>query len=440
MMPPVVLIALFFFQQEVCMGIGTSIGVLGPAAMHSDTRVQGYDKKLRAKALVTDIWTKLSGIYDPEKDTVPKDKILIKIDSKALAGSIEATITMKLKLRGTAVYGNNNAIGTEERPVTKSMKVYCNNLRKVVTTPGYGRRKLEGDPYGLYEQHIDDLSDWNKEHEGLEIRSGFVEQYGETLPFGDTAGTCVRNFHPKIFVCGLGSHANAKPAYSTNKATYSTNIVQKVIDAGGGDIAPTAGQTLNQPNASHLMNMAVAERITPIKIPGLPGGSGWVVIISELQAMYFGDPAWSARNFGSLYKDITQLNDKVMKWDGVVGSWKKLLFIEDPRMPTLMPSGSSAPYGLTAGYLRPGDVDERNRDERDVIDLFMLCGEAAMWQWTPEKLHHIQQTDDYGAVKGHGTALVRGCGLVAYDRGLSDGEGTELFGSILGLCRLPAYV
>ena len=426
--------------MNISLTTGSQIGVAPPTALEVQSRVVGYDKRLRMKALVTDIWSKLSGIYNPERQSLP-DAIKMMVGANVLSDSLEAVITMKLKLRAGGVLGNNFAIGTEERPVTKAFKIYCNNLRKVVDTPGYGRRNIEAKPYGLYEQHVEDLGDWNKEMEGLEIRQTVVERYGETLIYGDTAATCVRNWNPNIFICGRGSHyRNAQPAYSTNRNTYTQNIVAGVIAAGGGSLTPTNTQVLNQVNASHLQNMAIAQRITPISIPGLPGGKGYVVLISELQAMYFGDPAWANRNFGDLWRDIGRQNDLVMKWPGVIGSWKKLLFVEDPRMPTLIPTGTNQPYGLSAGYLWPGDVDERERDNSDVIDCFMLCGQAAVVTWTPEKLHHIQMSDDYGAIMGHGTALVRGCQMPVYDQ-QTPGVGTqEQYSSILGLARLPAYV
>lgn len=414
------------------------IGVLAPNAIDANSAIKGYDKKLRMKSLVDDIYNDLGGLYNTEKKTIP-NAIYMTVQMQALEGSQSATITMKKPLSAAGVYGNAVAIGNEERPVTKTMTIYRNNCRKVVTTPGYGVRKLDAEAYKLYEQHIDDLATWNKEQEGLEIRQAFVQRFGETLIYGDTLANCSRNYNPNIFVCGLPLRS-ASPVYSSNVTTYTTNIVNTIVAAGGGSIIPTVGQTLNQPNLSNISNFALARRISTLKIPGLPGGRGYVLTISELQAVYLGDPAWSARNLGDLYTKVANLPEKVQQWSGVIGAYKDLLIVVDPRQPTLNPTGSSSPYGLSAGYLWPGDIDLRYRDERDACDTAFLHGAASIVKWEAEKLHHIQQTDDYGAVVGHGTGCVRGVQDPLFDQQTPNMGSWEKFNNVLVLCRIPDYV
>ena len=414
------------------------IGVVAPTALPAQSMITGYDKKLRMKSLLQDIYGKLEGLYNTEKKSIP-NAIYMQVAEEAISDSTTAVITMKKPLSSAAVYGNAIAIGNEELPVTKALTIYRNNLRKVVSTPGYGVRALDAAAYKLYEQHIDDLSTWNQEQEGLEIRQAFLQRYGQTLVNGDTAATCVRNWNPNIFVCGLALRS-ASPTYSSNVATYTTNIVTTITRAGGGSIIPTVGQTLNQPNLSNISNFAMARRISTMDIPGLPGGKGYVLTISELQATYLGDPAWTARNLGDLYKHVTSLPEKVQNWPGVLGAYKDLLLVVDPRQPTLNPTGSTSPFGLSAGYLWPGDVDLRYRDDRDVCDTAYLHGRGSIVKWVAEKLHHIQQTDDYGAVVGHGTACVRGIQLPVYDQQVPNMGSWEYFSGVLVLCRIPDYV
>jgi hypothetical protein len=414
------------------------IGVLAPNGLDTNSQIKGYDKKLRMKSMLDDIYNDMSGLYNTEKKTVP-NAIYMEVQKASMEGTVSATVTMKKPLSASGVYGNSVAIGNEERPITKSMTIYRNNCRKVVTTPGYGVRKLDAEAYKLYEQHIDDLSTWNKEQEGLEIRQAFVQRWGETLIYGDTAATCSRNYNPNIFVCGLPLRS-ASPTYSSNSATYTTNIVNKITDAGGGSILPTVGQTLNQPNLSNISNFAMARRITPLRIEGLPGGRGYVLTISELQAVYLGDPAWSARNLGDMWIKSAALPERTQKYTGVLGAYKDLLIVVDPRQPTLNPTGSSSPFGLSAGYVWPGDIDLRYRDERDACDTAFLHGQASLVKWVAEKLHHITQTDDYGAVVGHGTACVRGIQDPLYDQQTPNMGSWEKFNNVLVLCRLPDYV
>jgi hypothetical protein len=418
------------------MGAGSQIGVLAPTQLPANSRIRGYDKQLRAKGLLEDIYAKLSGEYNTEKKSIP-NAIYMTISDAALSETEQATITMKLKLRDAAVYGNNFAIGTEELPRTRTMTIYRNNLRKTVSTPGYGKRKLDAAAYGLFEQHIDDLADYAKEHEGLEIRQAGVERYGETLRHGDTQATCVPHWNRNIFVSG-NALRSCRPAFSNTLATYTQNIVARVLAAGGGAIAPTVNQTLNQPNLSNASNFALQQRIARLSIPGLPGGRGFILTMSELQATYLGDPAWSQRNLGSLYTQLTSLPEKTQNWPGVLGAYKDFLLVVDPRQPTIVVGGTSEPYSLTAGYMWPGEVDQRSRDDANTLDTFFIWGKGGLANWYPEKLHHIQQVDDYGAIVGHGFGLVRGVSEAIYFDQNSANE--EQFTSVLGICRIPDYV
>jgi hypothetical protein len=413
------------------------IGVQTPSLIPSNSKIIGFDKKLQMKALKYDIYTKMTGSYNTVKKIMP-NAIIMQVDDAALSDSTEAVITLKLKLSGNGVYGTNYAIGTEERPVTRAVKIYRNNLRKTVTTPGYGVRRLDAKGYKLYEQHVDDLAVWNEEHEGLERRQAVLERYGETLVYGDTAASVTRNWNRNIFVCGLDIR-DAVPTYSPTVATYTANIVAKLQSSGGGSIKiPTVTQTLNQANLSNISNYCLDQNISRLRIPGLQGGEGFIMTISERQATYLGDPSWSSRNLGSLYKDCAALPEKVMNWPGVLGAYKDLLFVVDVRQPTIDITGTSAPFGLSAGYLWPGDDDQRGRSQDTVCDTVFVHGKGSCINWYPEKLHHITQLDDYAAMLGHGTALVRGIQTPHYTD--ENGLNPEQFTSAVALCRLPRYV
>jgi hypothetical protein len=417
--------------------MGSQLGVLAPSAIANDSRIIGYDKKLQMKALLEDIYTELTGHYNTEKKTLPKNALRLQISDGALSDSSEAVITMKMPLTGVGVTGNDFAIGQEERPVTRATRIYRNDLRKPVTTPQYGVRALDAKGYKLYEQHVDDLGPWNKEHYGLEIRQAILETYGETLVYGDTAAACVRNWNMNMFVCGLPLR-DARPTYNSTVADYTTNIVGKVNDSGGGDIkTPHVGQTLNIPNLDNISNFAMNRRIARLNIPGVTGGRGYIVTISELQANYLGSPAWSERNLGAVHITKAALPEKVMNWPGVIGAYKDLLIVVDPRQPTIDITGTSQPHGLSAGYMWMGDNDQRNRDQDTVLDTVFILGNGSFIDWYPEKLHFVFQLDDYTKIKGVATALVRGVQTPVYTD--DNTANPEQFGSAVALCRLPEY-
>lgn len=416
-----------------------AIGVNAPAALSAQSQKLGFDSELRMKSLLESIYTDLKGLYNTEKKSIP-NAIYMEIQEAALSDTHTATITMLLKLSQTGVYGNAVAIGQEELPTTKAGTIYRNNCRKVVAQPGYGARELDARHLKLYKEHVNNLGDWNKEEEDLEIHQGLLETFGETLRHGDTAAVCVPNWNANMFIAGLDMFDANQPVYSSNPATYSNNIVAGILASGGGSLAAIPNQTLNQPVLSNLSNFTLARRITPIRIPGLPGGKGYVMTISEIQAMYLGDPVWSARNLGSLYIQLNNLPEKVQNWTGVLGAYKDLLIVQDVRQSTVLPAGSSAPYSLTAGYMWHGDTDLRNRNNPFIRDVVMVHGAGAVWKWYPQKIHFIDQKDDYGAIEGVGTACVRGIGSLVLDQQTPIAGSHEQFSSVCCLCSMPDYV
>ena len=415
------------------------LGVLSPDVLPSNSQIKGFDKKLRMKALLEDIYEDLKGMYSNETKQIP-NAIRMMVNEKEKAQSNSVTITMILRLKGMGIYDPNVAIGNEERPETRTFTIYRNIVRKVVTTPGYGPDDLDARPYGLYENFVDQLAIWNKEHKGLSIRQAILEQYGESLVHGRTLAVSQRNWTPNILVCGLDI-SQMQVAYNTNRANYSTAIINRILTSGGGSLNQLVSQTLNMPNLSNAQNLAIDNRITKLKIPGLPGGMGWVLTISERQAVYLGDPAFSTRNMGHFYVEKAALPETVQNWRGVLGKYKSFLIVEDVRQPTLKISGTSEPYGLTAGYVYPGDDnDERDRDEAYTRDTAFILGKASVVDWVAMPLRHIRQSDDYGIIQGHGTALVEGVSMPIFDQQNPEAGTHEQYSSMTLVCGLPSYV
>ena len=429
---------MFSAVKRICLSEVGGVGVNAPPIMPAQSQKVGYDSELRMKSLLQSIYTDLKGHYNTETKKM-SNGIYIQIGNDVISDSTRAVITMKLHLRGAGVMGNAIAIGQEEAPVTKAATIYRNNCRKVVSKPGYGVRELDANYLDLYKQHVDDLGPWNKDQEDLEIHQALVEQFGETLRWGDTAAACVPNWNANIFVAGIPL-AGAHPVYSTNPAVYTQRIANAVLASGGGSFAPIVNQTLNMPNLSNLSNFAIARRIARLNIPGLPGNKGYILSISELDAVYLGDPVWSARNLGSQYIQLNRLNERVQNWTGVLGAYKDMLIVQDMRLATILFAGTNTPYSMTAGYMWHGDTDQRNRDNPWTRNCCMLHGQAPLYKWYPQKIRFINQMDDYGAINGVGTQCVRGIGHMMYDQQVPVAGSHEQFGSVMCLTSMPDYI
>jgi len=367
------------------------------------SRVIGFDTRLQAFSQIVDIYSDLSGVYNRKNEQFPKDAIRMKVlDQDKSVG----TITIKEGLSTAGVYGNTAALGTEEVPVTHTLNTYQNNYRKVIPKPGYGLRKLEADNYGLYEQHEKDMGPWGKEEHGYCIRRAILERYSPNLLAGDTAAVCTPWWNPNIFIPTIGSLPAAHPAFSRNRATHTNNIVNALIATGGLGQLPT--RCLSAPVLDDLSNYCLAMRLRPLAIPGLPTGEGFVVTISEIQAALISNSTWATNNLGNLFVARDRLDKRVQVWEGVIGSYGNLLLIVDPRMPTLLPSGSAEPFSLQAGYMVWNSTDLRFRGQPNCKDLAFVHGAGTFIEVEGEKVHWIKDQRDYDFHKGLGIAGVRG--------------------------------
>ena len=416
------------------------VGVLPVTALAAASQIAGFDKELRMKSVLDDIYEQFSGLYFLDRKSIPDDALRLKVDAKAKAESNSVTITMMLHIRGGGVYDPATLIGTEVRPTTYSLIIRKNIVRKAVTSPGYGPDEEDARPYGLYKEWIDALALWNKEHHGWSIRQAILEQFGESLVHGRTLAASPRNWNVNILVGGLG-RVNMQVNYNNNRAALTTSMVNRILLSGGGTMNPLITQMLNQPNLSNACLLALDNRLAKLKLPGMPGDGGYLATISEIQHTYLGDPAWSARNLGTEWSNVTELNDKVQQWSGIIGKYKNLYICIDERQPTIKVSGTSSPFGLSAGYVLMGDVDNRDRGNLWTRDTMFIMGKAAIVDWLSDPLRHITQDDDYKMVMGHGTAVVEGISQPIFGRaeGLT-GTALEQYSSMVMILGLPEYV
>jgi len=62
--------------------MGVNIGVVVPGQIASNSKITGFDKKLRMKALADDFYSQLRGVYNTVKKTVPNAIIMDVMDWK----------------------------------------------------------------------------------------------------------------------------------------------------------------------------------------------------------------------------------------------------------------------------------------------------------------------------------------------------------------------
>lgn len=416
--------------------------ILGQAALPAQSQVASFDKMLRFRSRLKDIYVNLDGLYKRTEREIP-NAIYMKVD-EGTQGTNNITITMKLPLTGAVVRGNNRLGGTEEQPNTKAVTLYRNNYKKAVSTEEYGVRHLDQIDYGLYKQHVKDLSPWAQQNHGLDIRMAFLRRYSFNLLAGDTVNVCIPEWNPHFYVQGASDVQ--QPAYNSNDALYTNNIVNAILNAGGGSLAPTIGQAISFRALNKIAEKALDEKLYTLDIEG---SDAYILVLSPLQAQILTDPTWvnatgGLTSGGGVWMQTSALPDKVQQWYNIIGCFRSSIGVNiycvvDPKCPTLLPSGTAEPFSLADNYVWPGDVDLRNKNAINMRDACYLLARAALVAWEPEKLHFVKQDDDYYRIMGHGVAGVRGIQLPIYDQQNPNATSREYYGGMVCVFARPAY-
>lgn len=397
-----------------------------------------YNTKLQQKMQIKSIYTMNKGLYNRKNQAWPKDGIMMKVGGDSYT---EQSVTWKDGLRNAGVYGQAQARNSEEDVRTANLRVYQDNVRKVIPKPGYGRRKLEADRYKLYDQHEQDVVVWNQEQEDYEIQMSQLERYGPNLvdANADASAFCTQWWNPNMFIPTGGINdwngTIGQPIFSRTRATH-TNRIGDVMDATGGINSQLAARTLTAPVCEDLSNWVLAKRISQFRIPGLMADMGVVVTISELQASYFSNPSFASNNLGSYYLSLGQFPDETrMRWPGLIGGYNNLLFVVNPRQPTVRFTGSAPSWGMSAHYMVWNSRDLRLRGNTGVHDTLFVHGENSLVHVEGERIHWVEDDQDYHFRLGVGSALVRGYNLPIYL--YSTSTAIEYYGGAVGILDLP---
>jgi len=404
--------------------------------LDSNAVIRRFSTELRRKAILKSIYTHLRGetlLYKGQEMAIP-DGIYTKIKTSDLAGANNVRIVMKENITGNIIRGRGVALGTEIAPAIKTGTIYRNNYRFVVQDePGYGEDKLDAAPYRLYQEHVNGLAPHAAAEEDLEIHMALVETYGWNLMAGSTINVCPSQWNRNCYVIGAAN----QPLFHPNYATYTNRIASAINNAAGGDgrFAQSSRQMLTGVTMDNILRWALRRRMKPLTIGGR---HAFVMTISPIGAQRFSDPGF-ADSMASRWTTAGQItNEKVQNWYGLLGKWQSavgadIYVVVDERHATLLVSGSSEPFGMTAGYVWPTDNDLRNLDNDETRDVYVLHGMGALVNWEAEPLHLIQDDYDYDIRKGKGYAGVRGIQQLQFDTNpsSSDGSGREYWGSAM---------
>jgi hypothetical protein len=406
-------------------------------SINSSLPVRKFSRKLRRRAILKDIYAPGVGaagediIFKRQEISIPNG-IYTKISPEDTSGANNVRIALKMDMDGDILRGNTVALGREVRPEVKSGDIFRANYRFVAQDePGYGENRLDAEWYQLYQEHVKDLAPHAEAELGLEIRQAFVETFGWNLW---VKNTCTPRWSRHFYVAGINSIYN-QPNFHPDLATYTNRIVNAMNTASGGNglFAQTAAQMLNGKVMDDLARYAILRKLWPLYVDGK---QAYILTISPLQAARFSNPRFTD-TLGDRWASVSRFqNDTAQHWLGMLGKWVSaagvtIYVVIDYRLPTLIPTGTSEPWGLRAGYVWPQQRDLRELENPLVRDASILHGSGGVVNWEPEKMHFIVQDWDYGVRLGKGYAGVRGVQQLQYDSTPVDptGRGREYFGS-----------
>lgn len=414
----------------------STIEATAQGVLPAGSRMTGYDKKLRIRAQLKDIYVNLPGLYKTPGQSIPNG-IYMKIDEMGQVSNQMITITMKLPLTGSVITGNRRLLGNEVSPVTKNGSIYRNNYKFAVRTETYNSRELDQRALGLFDMHVADLGTHAAQFEGKQIRQAIIKKFPMDMIDGDLVGVINQSWNPNVYVAGATDVR--QPAYDTNNQNYINNIVASMYTVDGSLANGQAGSaTFRMMNK--LAIRALDKKLFPLDIEGK---EAFVLVVSPLGATQFADPTMggtgATTSMGQVWVTQNQLSEKVQNWYGIIGKFTSsigvcIYVVVDPKCPVVEPGGSSAPYTLTDRYVEEGDVDNRQNStsgENKNKDVGFLLGRGAIVKWEPEKMHMVKHSDDYDRLLGTGYAGVRGIQRLEFNQETANNTSIEYYGSML---------
>lgn len=393
------------------------------------SRVTGYSRKLRFRAMLKDVFVKSQGLYNRQDQAIP-DAIYMQVDEAENAGSTKIVITMKLPITGNVITGNSRLLGNEVAPETKSGTLYRNNYKFAVRTENYNTRKLEQQNLSLFDQHIKDLGPHAEQFEGLQIRQALLKRYSNDMIAGDILNEGItQKWNPHVFVQGA-TDIN-QPDYDSTNQDYINNIVAS-IETVSGSFSQTQAGAANFRMLNRIALRALEKKLMPLSIGGR---DAFILTVSPLSASIFQDPTVT-NSMGAVWTSFNRTADAKMNFMGALGKFESaagadIYVVVDPKCPSVRPGGSSAPFTLTPGYVEMGDIDNRRYSDSITRDCGILLGKGALVNWEPEKLHMVKHVDDYGRIQGTGYAGTRGIQMLTFDGASPTDTSIEYYGSML---------
>jgi hypothetical protein len=397
-------------------------------------RMKAYNTTLRTESVLNDVFEKLSaGIQQDAEGFAIPDAVFMKLD-QPVEGAYSITVPMLLALKGKAQLGaDNNILSHEENLRMKHLTVYFNEVKKGVSSWGWGVEANNLSWLNIYARITPLMTDYFRELRGRRIREALMLTYSEELTMAPTS--CNQLFNPNIFIpnTDLGNlslynyhtltrNSPTYPAYyafSEGTSTdYQVSNIEAALDAATDGYAHPE-YTIMDMEALLALDYYCKQNLLlePLNLGGKPT---LIFLCPVTQMIKMLDPTGSG-NIGSVWKDVSALTKFEQAVPDAYCRVRNLLLCEDERYPTLTVSGTAEQPILTPGFVNPGnELTGRNNAAFDgttnkVFDVGSVLGKGGIIEWVQQQLKYATESTEYGKINGKGAYQLAGIQLAIFN-------------------------
>lgn len=306
--------------------------------------------------------------------------------------------------------GNPRA-GTQEEQVgyeigvkVRFIEAFYNEYSQAIGKLGYGVNFNHLQKLRIFDQSTPLISKYFQEIVGRWCREAGLQ----TVTYEMTKPGCgvAQHWNPNIVIANTDPFD--QPAYNATLATMTANILTVMQGADTG----TNGSYANLSIEFLDMIGTYAETKKRIRKIPVPGGEGYALVLPSTQVDLIASMTGA---LGNMWRDVSSFsNQEKMTFPGLVGMYKDLVIIRDPRFATVEADYSGGT--ITPTYVQPGNDDQRELRVYDAStnptwSCGMLLGAGALLDWEPRALHYEDESGNYGKRLGMGAFGERGITL-----------------------------
>jgi len=403
-----------------------------------------YDSQLRNDTTLDEIWDRVTDVVDVSltKIQIPQS-VFMKFPTPP-RGTNRAVFQMTGPLKEAFKEGDSEyLLGNEEEMDLFHLTIRMNEIKKAVKSRGWGTHFEDIDSTGLYRTINPKFIKAWKEYRGKRIRVASMLRIEDALtksPVSMKQQFCANIFIPNLDLGDMPTYditdltvtAGSEDALGyypdrtfSGADSFVESIAARMLEASGTTSTPKA--YMDTSNLDELVHHVTQN----IKMPPhrMGNGSGYLFVISSEDAAYLTSPT-NTNSMGSLWRDTTALTSEEQSFPGMLGKYKSLWFVMDPKSPTLTVSGSSGSYALQPGFVDIGDTDNRNNSPwgatsgslNYVFNVGFVYGDGALAEWIVYDPQYAKESTEYEQIVGKASYMMGGIQTAEYDVDTPDDE------------------